>query len=178
MSSVFQNAADAVKAQHLAEVRLRREMSRKCDWFDPEDVSVWRSEKRRKQRLKTLDRLVKHRRCPVCCELRLGPRQWVINDCGTFAVCKSCHVRNLPKQGVQIDVTEIFTEEIRWNVDADALKQARIDLGLSQREMARRIGMNSGLYCRIETTNGTISENVKLQIEAVLLGKDVDATKM
>ena len=129
---------------------LEREIRRKADWFDPEDVAAWKKMERRKHRDRVLDRLLgKERRCPRCGEQKIGPRQWVKQRGKDRIICRSCFQKLTPKSaGFMVPS---FARMVKYYVfDVEIFLQARVDSGLTMKEFARRAGWSYTYQRKIE----------------------------
>ena len=160
------------KSQREAERRLAREMATKCDWDDPDDVSVYRSATRLHERQGLLDLIVPTRICPECEHLMLSSRSWVINKKRTAAVCRSCFFRAFGVKGREsnMDVTIFPSFEKSFLLDKNALRRSRLGTGMSIREFARRAGWSRSYQERLELKDGikTVSEATASTILTVL----------
>lgn len=142
-------AAKAVLTAHdKAMETLRRELAEKCDWDDPEDVAVYRSSVRSKDRAKILDLLVPSRACPYCFKVHTSSKAWVINKKHTVACCRSCYSGNLPDKQ---DIILLFTlPVIRLEFDYNLFFEMRARSGLSQSRFAELAGWSQQYQNKLE----------------------------
>jgi DNA-binding XRE family transcriptional regulator len=143
-----------------------RHVNTKCDWKDADDVVFWRKVERRRRRRRVLDELVPDRKCPCCQETRIGPGEWMVRMDGAIVLCRSCYTRLRPKTGVV--AAGLFTREVRWTLDGAALRQLRIDAGVSQRDFAILMGVSSARVHQIESHAKSISDEQKERIVKAL----------
>lgn len=154
----------AKRSLEQAQMRLRREMAKKCDWQDAEDVALYRRDKRRKLRQVQLDLLVPQRRCPCCNEIRLGPKQWVVNADQTVICCLSCYREAMPARGEIVSVKEeyahIFRPVIRYEIDGHKLRELRIKLGISMSALGKRCGWSAAFQLKLEEKTASVNGNI------------------
>lgn len=84
-------AQDIVNGLEWAERMLVKQKARKCDWKNPADVALWRSQSRAVRANDLLDLLAPSRKCPNCGLLEVDPRQWRADGKVGVAVCVSCY---------------------------------------------------------------------------------------
>lgn len=168
---------EVLKGHKAAQTAMMRAIARKCDWGDAEDRNFYRKDTARRRREKILDHLAENRKCPLCGELKIGSRQFVVNEDASVVICRSCFQRNVP-QGGEVSLAGVFTEVKRYEIDPEKFRKARADSGLSLREFARRAGWNSGWQSRLENERVTVSqENVDVII-TVFKGLGITVTQV
>lgn len=159
-SAEFRKAINAASAVRRAQTKLQREILKKCDWWDPDDVAEWRrnNRRRRKSGLVPPDRICR------CCGQGplLGPKQWVTS--GKIVCCKSCHQRAVPVtngEKVRVRGIDVFPGvQKMYLLDGKKMMDLRLKMGLSVREVARRAGWASSYYSRLETEIQSVSKDV------------------
>lgn len=146
---VFEVAKDISKWNSKRERRVRNEIRRGSIFWDPEDPAGALKERREFLRKATLDRLAPDRVCPVCGEIKIGSRQWVICK-NIHALCLSCYrvclarERLAERKAVQIPLSGILVAKnveikVRFNVDGTKMRAARLAAGVAVREVARHL---------------------------------------
>ena len=90
-------------------MKARRDL-KKADWDDPEDKLLYYREKKKDERLKTLDRLVPKRVCSICEGMFIDLKDWVISQDRTKALCRSCFYRCVSSN------EDDDPEEVRLNI--------------------------------------------------------------
>lgn len=150
----FKNAKmvleDAKKQEQVAD----RASTIKCDWDDPHDVQVIRATKNLQKRLRTLNRLVPKRICPVCQRVVMSHRRWVILRGGSKAVCLSCYKkprRSKVEKSRTIQISVFGTEQVRYEFNSDRLTEARESAGLNYREFAQLAGWSRPYQVKLES---------------------------
>jgi len=164
----FRDARDLLEGLRLAENYYSVERFKKCDWDDPDDVSLYKSQKRIARRDETILRLCPDKRCPSCGRIVLQSARWVISKDRNKVICKSCHQRlmnNKAPDSVEVFEYSIFTPE-RYSINPQLLVQAREMSGLSLREFARRAGWGRSYQQKIE--DGTI-KTVSIDVVNILI---------
>ena len=135
MGNMFQEAADILAGIERAQDRLRTDLERACDWENPEDVALYKKEKREGDRRALLDRLVPERRCR-CGVVVEQLSAWVINKSKTLAMCRSCY-HSIEATDRPADVSVIFHKPVvRYGYDGSAISLARQALGVGRRRFA------------------------------------------
>ena len=160
----FSQVKEAVDGVELALADMRRRVRTKCSWDDPEDVALYKVDRRLEERNNALRRLVPKRICPICENEFLLSKSWVVNRMQTKAVCMSCYTA---KQGGEAG--DIFTNpRVRYDVDGVAFIKTREMYGVSRGRFAALVGWSSNRQQQLETGNViSISEEIVLRIIAV-----------
>ncbi len=141
--SEFKEAEEAMNALRAAEEYEVRETLKKCTWADPGDIAFYRNDKSQRNRRKILDGLVKDRRCPVCGQLKIKAKSWVVNRFATMALCRSCYVRVRevpPDQRETVSVSLYAAPIERFELNIEELTKLRTRANVSQEEFARVAG--------------------------------------
>lgn len=147
---VFSESRDILAGAEKADAAHQRHTERKCDWDDPTDVALYRSELRGEDRQSLLDALVPDRYCPLCQQLFIESRQWVLSKNRTKAMCRSCYQTRLHGEGSYS--LDIFSNpELRYTVDGKKLVESRQALGVSQRKFAEKAGWSHGYQHKLES---------------------------
>lgn len=161
MDNQFKRVRKQLDDAERAERAHEREIRRKCDWEDPEDVAAYRQEKHAETRLAVLNELVPTRVCPgPCGQLRLSSREWVVSKDRRAAMCRRCfHNRYSKPGGVQVlDLTLFPTVVTRYKLDGEALTRARAATKLSVRAFAHKAGWSLSYQRKLEAAAETVNE--------------------
>ena len=144
-------------------------------WNDFEDRALAIKEERVRGKNAVLDEVVPDRKCEGCGVIVLKIRSWVLrrrvgsglSSSGSaqrsvdsevgwewYARCRKCWERSKIKARVQGLVNQkIFKKivEVKWFMEPMALYRCRIELGISQREFARRVGWSAVYQGKLES---------------------------
>ena len=177
--SMFEDAKAILAGEAKARAELEKELARKCDWDDAEDVQLHRSEERMRERLALLEKLVPKRICVRCGS---GPfpdsRSWVINKSKKVAVCRRCF-STPPARLVVLDFTKLFGDaEVRYPLDGRVLVRMRESMGLTQSKFAELAGWSRVYQHKLEgdcvhTVSSEVAE-VIVQVLREMSSKDVN----
>lgn len=162
----YKEAREINSSLQTSEANFIRAVQSTCDWHDADDVLLWKKNKRRRSRRKILDELVPDRKCPLCGETRIGPGEWMVRTTNIKILCRSCYTRLRPKAN-PVAVSP-FTREVRWRINGPALRQARVDAGLSMSRLAELLGVTTARVQQIETTCHSVSDTQKELLQQAL----------
>jgi hypothetical protein len=166
MGNMFQEAADILAGVEEAQEKLRRDLERACDWENPEDVALYKKEKREGERRALLDRLVPDRKCR-CGVVVEQLSAWAINRSKTLAMCRSCY-HSIESTDQPMDVSKIFhTPIVRYGYDGEAIAIARKALGVNRRRFAYLAGWTYSYQQKLELNR---YETLQLENVRVILG--------
>jgi len=150
----FKDASLRLQDYQNKVAQYERELGKKCDWENPEDVALHKHEMRFADRVDLLNLLVPNRICPLCEKLRISSRSWVIKIDKKLAICRSCFQRNIPDKKVKrMEISRSLFSNItyRFDIDAFGLQAAREEANISEWEFARRMGWSHSYQCKIES---------------------------
>lgn len=170
MTNQFKRAREQLSNAEKAEKAHLREVLKKCDWEDPEDVALYLQEKYLAKRLAVLNELVPTRICPECKQLRLSSREWVVRKDRKGALCRRCFHGAENKPGAKQLLNLVLFPKVvtRYKLDGGALTQARAKTGLSVRAFAHKAGWSLSYQRKLEDISETINEDNAKAIITVL----------
>ena len=152
-ANIFKAAKDVLEDQKKMELLYLKEMEKVCDWDDPSDIAEYRASLTLKKRLDLLDKLVPTRHCPVCGELKISPRSWVINKRKSKAICRSCFAVHLGGREGERHLLKgaVFGEKVvRVVINGEVLEDVRREAGITRAEFARKGGWSKSYQSKLE----------------------------
>lgn len=138
---------------------------RKCDWNDPQDISIMRADERRLERKLNLDRIVPKRICPACRNRIFGDSSWVIE--GDKAWCRSCYQSRGQIDDGKKECSLFQGIVVRVKIDGWKIKIMRKSMGVGQQAFAARMGWSANYQNQVE---GSKVRTVTLEVAERLVG--------